>query len=141
MCCYEMKNKLNFPLTNLNQKKPVGSAFNKIISSPLEKGSGVSIGIIGAGSFAAFAAKAFLKVQGIKIMAVADVNETSGQQLASELNATFYKGYENVLKDESVHLVYIATPPFLHFEISKEALLAGKHVVCEKPLATSVAEG
>ena len=39
-----------------------------------------------------------------------------------------------------VDLVYIATPPFLHFDQAKQALKAGKHVVCEKPLAMTVAQ-
>jgi formylmethanofuran dehydrogenase subunit B len=41
--------------------------------------------------------------------------------------------YEEMLKDKNVDLVYIATPPFLHYPQSKMALMAKKHVICEKP--------
>ena len=100
----------------------------------------LTIAIIGAGSFADFAAKAFLKIEGIKIIAVSDVNEKAGKQLAKKLNAKFYSKYQKLLQDNSVNLVYIATPPFLHFEISKAALASGKHVICEKPAALKTSD-
>ncbi len=99
-----------------------------------------TIGIIGAGSFAAFAAKAFLKIGEIEIIAISDLNEPVGKQLAERLNAKFYPVYQELLEDKKINLVYIATPPFLHFEISKKALLAGKHVICEKPAALKTSE-
>ena len=40
-----------------------------------------------------------------------------------------------MLEDKEVNLIYISTPPNLHYEQSKAALLAGKHVICEKPAA------
>ncbi|HEV8083300.1 MAG TPA: Gfo/Idh/MocA family oxidoreductase, partial [Chitinophagaceae bacterium] len=99
-----------------------------------------TIAIIGAGSFANFAANSFLKIKGIEIIAVADVNEKAGKLLAKKLNAKFYSQYQMLLQDYSVNLVYIATPPFLHFEISKAALASGKHVICEKPAALKTSE-
>jgi predicted dehydrogenase len=47
----------------------------------------LTIGIIGAGGFAAFAAKAFLKIDGIRIKAITDVNQSIAQQLADEIEA------------------------------------------------------
>ena len=98
------------------------------------------IGIVGAGSFAHFAAKAFLKLKGIKIVAVCDINETVANKMAVAFNAKTYTDYATFLKDENIDLVYIATPPFLHYQQSKQALLAGRHVICEKPAALCVGE-
>jgi len=98
----------------------------------------LTIGIIGAGGFAAFTAKAFTKVKGVTITAVSDVNEQSGKNLSKEYDAIFYPLYRELLANKSIDLVYIATPPFLHVEISKNALLSGKHVICEKPGALNV---
>jgi predicted dehydrogenase len=95
----------------------------------------LSIGIIGAGSFAAFAAEAFSKVEGVEISAVSDINTNAGTSLARLFNARFHKNYLHLLNNQGVDLVYIATPPFLHFKISRQALLAGKHVISEKPAA------
>jgi predicted dehydrogenase len=47
---------------------------------------------------------------------------------------------ETLLSRDDVDMVYIATPPFLHYPQAKAALEAGKHVICEKPLAITVAE-
>ncbi|MFN8353613.1 MAG: Gfo/Idh/MocA family oxidoreductase [Spirosomataceae bacterium] len=48
--------------------------------------------------------------------------------------------YDDLIADESVQVVHVCTPNNLHFEQAKKALLAGKHVICEKPLATTIAE-
>ena len=98
------------------------------------------IGIVGAGGFAAFAARAFEKVEGVKIVAVADSNALSASTLADAYAARAYSTYELFLKDDRVDVVYIATPPALHYGQSKAALLAGKHVICEKPAALTVRE-
>ena len=101
----------------------------------------LNIGIVGAGGFAQFAAKAFSKVTGIKIVALTDINEAAAKQMAAAFNAAaVYLDYETFLKDKNIDLVYIATPPFLHYQQSKMALLAGKHVICEKPAALQVTE-
>ncbi len=100
----------------------------------------LAIGIIGAGSFAAFAANAFLEVDGVHIVAVCDENIEHSKKLATTLNATFYTDYDEFLKDSTINLVYIATPPFLHFQMSVKALNAGKHVICEKPAALTTGE-
>lgn len=102
--------------------------------------SGLNIGIIGAGGFAAFAAGAFLQVPGIKIVAIADIDSTAATRLAEKLDAKSYSDYESLLRDSNVSLVYIATPPFLHYPQSKAALQAGKHVICEKPAALKTSE-
>jgi predicted dehydrogenase len=121
---------------------------NKAVPAPSEvpiafgRSEVLNIGIIGAGSFAGFAAKAFLSISGINIIAITDINEDASIQMANDLNAKSYNNYESFLNNPIIDLVYIATPPFLHYQQSKLALLAGKHVICEKPasLKTSEAE-
>jgi predicted dehydrogenase len=64
-------------------------------------GQTLQIGIAGAGGFAHFAAKAFIKVPGIEIVAIVDINETASQQMAAEFNAEKYVNYEALLKDST----------------------------------------
>ena len=45
---------------------------------------------------------------------------------------------ERLLALPTVDIIYISTPPFLHYDQAKQALTAGKHVICEKPLALTV---
>jgi predicted dehydrogenase len=115
---------------------------NKSVPSPSERGCGeaLRIAVIGAGGFAAFAVKAFLKIPGVTIKGITDINKEIASQMAKENNAIVYAGIEALLQDENTDLVYIATPPFLHYKQSKMALLAGKHVICEKPAALKTSE-
>jgi predicted dehydrogenase len=100
------------------------------------------IGIAGAGSFANFAVQAFLKSPGINVVAVTDINNNAALQMANDFGLKNYNEFEKLIADENIHLIYIASPPFLHYSQSKLALHAGKHVICEKPasLKTSEAE-
>ncbi len=100
----------------------------------------LTLGIVGTGGFAAFAAKAFLKVEGIHIKAVTDIDPSSALNLGKEIHSLAYPGYDELLKDKEIELIYIATPPFLHYTQSKQALEAGKHVICEKPAALKTTE-
>ena len=93
------------------------------------------IGIIGAGGFSTFAVKAFLKIPSVKITGITDINKEVASRMGEGNNAIVYADIETLLQDENIDLIYIATPPFLHYEQSKAALLAGKHVICEKPAA------
>lgn len=95
----------------------------------------LNIGIVGAGAFAGFAIQSFLQIKGVKIVAVTDTNEPAALLMADKNKAFFYADLSVFLECESIDLVYIATPPFLHYQQSKAALLAGKHVICEKPAA------
>ncbi|MFT6746643.1 MAG: scyllo-inositol 2-dehydrogenase (NADP+) [Glaciecola sp.] len=56
-------------------------------------------------------------------------------------NAEIVNSFEEVLSDEEIDLVVVNTPTCLHFEMCKQALLAGKNVVVEKPFTSTVAEG
>jgi predicted dehydrogenase len=66
---------------------------------------------------------------------VNDVNESAAKNLAAEFSAKVYNNYEALLDERAIHLVYIASPPFLHHSQSRMALQQGKHVICEKPAA------
>ncbi len=100
----------------------------------------LNVGLIGAGGFARFAIKAFSKVPGIRTVAVMDVNKESARQMGDEFGLEVFDEFEDLLKSEKTDLIYIATPPFLHYVQAKKALMAGKHVICEKPAALKTRE-
>src|ERR1700704_196812 len=72
------------------------------------------------------------------ILGVDDKESTSAQQKLGLPKA--YKSFDEVLADKNVHAVHLAVPNVLHYELSKKALLGGKHVLCEKPLAMNSKE-
>ncbi|MEM7573876.1 MAG: Gfo/Idh/MocA family oxidoreductase [Bacteroidota bacterium] len=61
----------------------------------------------------------------------------AAQSLGLELG---YATFADILADEEVQVVHLAVPNVLHYEMCKQALAAGKHVMCEKPLAMTSAE-
>src|SRR5579863_8402362 len=94
------------------------------------------LGVVGAGGFAKFAVTAFLRVPGVKVVAITDIDPAA----AKPFNTTIYADLEDLLTNSSAQLIYIATPPYLHYAQSHLALSAGRHVICEKPAALTVSE-
>ncbi len=77
----------------------------------------------------------------VQLYAIGEPQIEKANQLAAEFGAERTEAdYRRILEDPAVDAVHICTPNALHFPIAKDALQAGKHVICEKPLATSVAQ-
>jgi predicted dehydrogenase len=93
------------------------------------------LGIVGAGSFSLFSVDAFLQNDQLEVDGVFDVDAGKAGAFASKYHTRIYGSMDEMLSDNDVNLIYISTPPNLHYEQSKSALLAGKHVICEKPAA------
>lgn len=98
-----------------------------------EKQATIKVGIVGCGNIA----KRFVPeadfVNGVEIIGAYDSNTTNLKEYISLHNLpNAYKSFEELLAD--VDAVYIATPHLSHYSLSKQAILAGKHVLCEIPL-------
>jgi predicted dehydrogenase len=81
------------------------------------------------------------RLAGANVVGVAASTPERSKQAAASLNVP--KAYANGLeaaRDRDVEVIHICTPNSLHVEVARAALLAGKHVVCEKPLATSLSD-
>jgi predicted dehydrogenase len=98
----------------------------------------VGIGAIGAGSFGLFALQQFLQIENTRLIAIAATHREGADSIAQRFGAAHLDRIEELVNHPEVDLVYISTPPFLHYEQSMLALKAGKHVICEKPLAVSL---
>jgi predicted dehydrogenase len=82
-----------------------------------------------------------LRAAGIPVLGVASSTPDSAQRAAERLGlARAYPTVEALLADDAVTLVHVLTPNDSHARLATAALDAGKHVVCEKPLATSVSD-
>ncbi len=100
----------------------------------------LSLGIIGAGSIGTVHATTARRL-GIPVRLVWDVEPSKGRALAAAIpGLRAVPGLDALLADPSVDAVVVATPNDCHAEIAIRALRAGKHVLLEKPMATSVAE-
>lgn len=101
----------------------------------------VGFGVIGAGLFGENHALVYSRYPGVELVAVCDQNEARAQEVATRYGAReYYTDYAQVLAHPDIQAVSIATPDFAHAEIARAAAAAGKHILCEKPLATTVEE-
>jgi predicted dehydrogenase len=82
-----------------------------------------------------------LRRVGVEVVGILGVSQAESSQAAQTLGIpTAYQDFEQILADNNVQAVHIATPNRLHCPMAKAALEAGKHVMCEKPLAMNSTE-
>jgi predicted dehydrogenase len=96
--------------------------------------------VVGTGFIGPVHAEA-LQRMGVTVRGMLGTTPEKSRQAAQKLGVeTAYTSYEDILNDKLVDAVHITTPNRLHYEMAKQALLAGKHVICEKPLAMNSRE-
>jgi len=102
----------------------------------------VGVGIIGAGKMGRIhAANLAQSVPNAKLVAISDVVEDSAKKLAAEFGVTnVFTDYLRLVENREVQAIVIATPTLLKPQIVKFACEAGKHIFCEKPIATTFHE-
>ena len=106
----------------------------------------IGLGVIGMGGFGLFAVQQFVQVgapnrPGVRLAAIAGSKREEAIRTAQRFGAEQLGSIAELVNHPDVDIVYIATPPFLHYEQAMLALNAGKHVICEKPLAMNPEEG
>ncbi len=102
----------------------------------------MKLGIVGTGMIVRMIGPN-LASWGIEVSAIAGTPRSAEQtrELAKQLGATnCYDDYHDLVVDPLVDTVYVAVPNFLHYAVTEAAILAGKDVVCEKPLASNERE-
>lgn len=109
------------------------------MSSTAEKRP-LGVGVIGCGGFGLFALQQFAQVPGVRLVGVAGTHREAARAAARLLGLPDVMEVETLLAMPALELVYIATPPFLHYPQALQALQAGKHVIVEKPTALRLAE-
>jgi len=108
--------------------------------TPQQSKSTIGVGVAGTGFIGPAHIEA-LRRNGITVLGLAENTREKAQQKAAEMGIPrIYGSLEEMLKDEDIQVVHLATPNYLHYPHAKAALLAGKHVVCEKPLAMNTRE-
>lgn len=109
-----------------------------------DMGRKVRIGIIGCGGIAnGKHMPALKKIEEAEMVAFCDIIEERAVKAAKEFGAEgakVYTDYRKLLEDESIESVHVCTPNRSHSFITIDALEAGKHVMCEKPMAKTYAE-
>jgi len=103
----------------------------------------INVAIIGVGAIAPSHIKAYQEFPDrCKVVALCDIYPEKAEAGAEKfkLEADIYDEHKDMLDRKDIDLVSVCTPPYTHSEITINFLKAGKHVICEKPMASSLAE-
>ena len=77
-------------------------------------------------------------VDGIEVISVSDVQEALVEKLATDLGTSYTLDYHELLADDRIRAVLIASPPFMHSQMAVDAANAGKHVFSRKADGTYI---
>ena len=95
----------------------------------------ISTAVIGAGFMGPVHTEALRRI-GVHVAGILGVDRDESEKAAAALSIPkAYASFEEVLEDAGVQVLHLTTPNKLHYPMAKAALQAGKHVLCEKPLA------
>lgn len=103
----------------------------------------INWGVIGCGGIAyrRTIPEGFVNAQNAKLLAVMDVDANKAREVGERFGVRYSTNIEDILADRDIQAVYIATPVYLHKEQIIKSALAGKHILCEKPLTLNTEEG
>ncbi|MEE0946229.1 MAG: Gfo/Idh/MocA family oxidoreductase [Acutalibacteraceae bacterium] len=103
----------------------------------------LKVGMVGVGNISGIYLKNFKEVfKNVELVAVCDLIKERAEKAQKEYNIPkIYDTMEQLFADDDIDMVLNLTRPYQHFEVSKAALLAGKHVYSEKPLGADFEEG
>lgn len=101
----------------------------------------IKVGVIGTGFIGPAHIEALRRLGFVEVAALADIDLPVAQLKARMLGIDkAYGDYRELIRDPQIEVVHVCTPNNLHYTMSKEALEAGKHIVCEKPLSMNSKE-
>jgi predicted dehydrogenase len=96
--------------------------------------------VVGTGFMGRVHLEALRRTEFVDVAAIVGRNNEAAQRLGAGFGVPA-ADFEQVLRDPQIDAIHLCTPNAAHFAAAKGALMAGKHVLCEKPLGTTVAEG
>ncbi len=102
----------------------------------------LGVAIIGSGGISEGHGNAFARLKDkAKIIAFTDVDIEKARHRAKQFSAPIATmDYKQLLERNDIHILSLCSPPFNHFQQIKDSLLAGKHVLCEKPVVMNLAQ-
>ncbi len=98
----------------------------------------LNAGIIGLGSISRVHLDALKRLDKARIVAVCDIDTEKLEKAREATGAKAYADWRELIADRDVEIVHVLTPHYLHTPMSVYALEHGKHVLCEKPMASEI---
>jgi predicted dehydrogenase len=125
------------------KKAPGKVAATARVTAPAKMPDVIGIGMVGAGGIAqAVHIPGYQALANARVLAVSDPSDAARASACEKFGIeSSYADFGEMLKRNDIHAISVTTPNFLHAEATIAALEAGKHVLCEKPLAMNAQEG
>ncbi|MCK4626128.1 MAG: Gfo/Idh/MocA family oxidoreductase [Phycisphaerae bacterium] len=101
----------------------------------------IRVGLIGCGDVSERYAEALRDMEAGELVAVMDTQKQVAESLGKQFNVAYTDDVKEIMSNKDIDMVIVAVPHHLHAPIAIQAARAGKHVMCEKPLATTLDEG
>ena len=99
----------------------------------------LGVGLMGSDVHVSGYIKAFTACPSVELIGVADDSKETAQELCRQGQMKYATtNYQQLLEDENIQIVLVCTPDLFHAEHAIAALRAGKHVLCEKPMAVDI---
>ena len=99
----------------------------------------INVGVIGTGYIGKIHIDALKRISGVNVSVVTDTNQELAADTALKFNVSrVAKDYKEIISDTTIDVIHNCTPNKYHYDITKEALEAGKHIMSEKPLAMTL---
>ena len=117
-----------------NRKKVAGMAKKKSEQA-------LRVAVIGIGNMGKHHVRNYSEIHGAELVAVADLNEELGTKMAEEYNCKYYQNYLEMLDTEQLDAVTVVVPSKFHHAVGLEVIARGIHLLMEKPIAMTEAEG
>jgi len=96
-----------------------------------------NIGLVGMGFIGKEHFNAYRKMGQARVAAICTRSEVSDEEILTKFQGSFTKNYEELLNDQTIDIIDICLPTYLHETYIIKAANAGKHIICEKPLTLS----
>lgn len=107
----------------------------------MAKKNTLKVGVVGTG-IGQFHIRGYQKVEGVEVTALVDLEKERARTIARQYHIPYaLTDYQDLIDMDEIEAVSVCTPNALHREVAVAALEAGKHVLCEKPLAHNAEEG
>lgn len=97
--------------------------------------------VIGVGAMGRHHARVYSEIEGVRLVAVSDINESAVRKVANTHGVAAYTSYEQMLDTENPDLVSIVVPTIYHHKVALDTISRGISLLIEKPIASSVEQG
>lgn len=101
----------------------------------------INVAVIGVGNMGRHHARNYFELPEANLVAVSDSRPEIGKEIAEKFNCKFYQNYRQMLRDEKIEAVSIVVPTKLHKQMAVDSIRAGKHILVEKPIASTLRDG